>query len=194
MVKRLISYPWSSYRAYAYGKGIEKWLNTDVILSRFRNVEDRYRAYREHAQKYSKEGQRIWEDLRHGIFLGSKKFPEKIKNRYLPDVPHAEIPHQKQLSKNIDPEVVLRQAAEKLKCNLEQFRKSARISKADTMNRDMLIYLLWQLGQLTNQQLGDKFGLSSSAVSRRVEIFKDLLLKNQALFDKFNRIKSRIKV
>jgi putative transposase len=69
LVKRLASYPWSSYRAYAYGKSIEKWLNTELILAQFRNVEDRHRAYREHAQKYSKEEQRIWKDLRHGIFL-----------------------------------------------------------------------------------------------------------------------------
>jgi REP element-mobilizing transposase RayT len=69
MVKRLVSYPWSSYRASAYGKGFEKWLNTEVILAQFGNVEDRHKAYREQAQQYSKEKRRIWEDLQHGIFL-----------------------------------------------------------------------------------------------------------------------------
>ena len=48
----------------------------------------------------------------------------------------------------------------------------------------MLIYLLWQLGQLTNQQIGEKFGLTYSAVSQRVSIFKTLLIKNKALREK----------
>ena len=50
---------------------------------------------------------------------------------------------------------------------------------ADKLNRDLLIYLLWQLGQLTNQQIGEKFGLSYSAVSQRVSNFKGLLIKTK---------------
>jgi len=46
------------------------------------------------------EEQRIWEDLRHGIILGTKKIVQKIKKRYLPDMPNSEIPHQKQPSKS----------------------------------------------------------------------------------------------
>jgi len=86
------------------------------------------------------------------------------------------------------------QAAEMLNCNLEHLRKSTRISKAGKADRDLLIYLLWQLGQLTNQQIGEKFGLTYSAVSQRVAIIKDLILNNQAVRNKFNRIKSQIKI
>jgi hypothetical protein len=32
-------------------------------------------------------------------------------------------------------------------------------SDADNTNRDLLIYMLWQSGQLTHQQIGEKFGL-----------------------------------
>jgi hypothetical protein len=70
VVKRLSSYKWSSYRACAYDDPIKKWLNSELILLQFLNVADRNLAYREGAsRKYSKEEQRIWEDLRHGIFL-----------------------------------------------------------------------------------------------------------------------------
>jgi len=192
MVNRLASYKWSSYQAYAYGKSIPEWLNTDMILSQFINVEDKHRAYRENAQSYSKEEQRIWEDLRHGIFLGTKKFTEKIKKRYLLDAPHAEIPSQKQLIKNLDPDAVFFKAAKILSCNPEHFLKSTRIPEADKLNRDLLIYLLWHIGQITNQQIGERFGLTYSAVSRRVQIFKDLLRNSQALQNKYNRIKSQI--
>jgi Winged helix-turn-helix DNA-binding len=131
------------------------------------------------SQKYAKEEQRIGEDLQHGIFLGTKKFVLKIKKRYLPDVPDGEIPRQRQLSQSIDSEAVLIQAAEILNCKLEQFRKAARVSQPDILDRDMLIYLMWQSGQLTNAQIAEKFGLTYSAVSRRVGVFKNMLNKKK---------------
>ncbi|MEJ2165216.1 MAG: transposase, partial [Desulfobacterales bacterium] len=192
MVKRLSSYKWSSYRAYAYDKQKIQWLNTDLLLSQFLNVADRHLAYREAAQKYAKEEQRIWEDLRHGIFLGTKEFVQKIKKRYLPDIRDDEIPEQRQLSKSIDADALLIQAAEILSCKLEKFRKAARVSPSDILDRDMLIYLMWQWGHLTNVQIAEKFGLTYSAVSRRVSVFKNLLLKDKTLQQRFNRVKSLI--
>jgi hypothetical protein len=194
IVKRLASHRWSSYQVYAYGKSSAKWLNTDLILSQFVNAEDPHKAYRQSAQKYAFEEQRIWEDLSYGIFLGTKKFIENIKKQYLCSTLNQEIPQQKQLDKNLDPEAFLLKAAEALKCNPKQFGKSKRISKADKLNRDLLIYLLWQMGQLTNQQIGEKFGLTYSAVSQRVSIFKALLIKNQALRERFEQINSQIKI
>ena len=58
----------------------------------------------------------------------------------------------------------------------------------------MLIYLMWQSGQLTNLQTDEKFGLTYSAVSRRVGVLKDLLGENATLQNKFNRVKSLIKM
>jgi len=46
-------------------------------------------------QKYSKEEQRTLEGLRHGMLVGTEKFVKKIKKRFLPDTPHAELPHLK---------------------------------------------------------------------------------------------------
>ena len=54
--------------------------------------------------------------------------------------------------------------------------------------------LMWQSGQLTNLQIAEKFGLTYSAVSRRVGVFKDLLGNSTTLHKKFNRIKSLIKI
>ncbi len=169
-------------------------LNTDVLLSHFINVPDRHKVYREYAQKYSNEEQRIWEDLRHGIFLGTDKFVEKIKKRYLPNKPHEEVPHQKLVNKNIDLELLIIQAAKNLNTDLRRYQKSSRISHADKADRDLLIYLIWQLGAATNQQIGEKFGLTYSAVCRRVGIFKGMLKKDKALQKRFNKIKSQIKI
>lgn len=110
------------------------------------------------------------------------------------DIPDGEIPGQRQLSQSLDTDALLIQAAEILNCKLEHFRKAARVSQADKLDRDTLIYLMWQSGQLTNYQIAEKFGLTYSAVSRRVAVFKNLLSKNRALQNKFNRVKSLIKI
>ena len=151
-------------------------------------------AYRENMQKYSKEQERVWEDLRHGIFLGSEKFVKKIKSRYLPDIPHAEVPDQKKVTRDVNIDTVLSEAAGILKCDLNLFRESSRISRSNTADRDLLIYLVWQLGVATNQQIGDQFGLTYSAVSQRVGVIKQMLDKNKDLKRKYTQIKSLIKI
>ena len=130
----------------------------------------------------------------YGIFLGTDKFVEKIKKRYLPNKPHEEVPHQKQVIKAIDPELLIIQAAKKLNTDLRRYQKSSRISNADKADRDLLVYLIWQLGVATNQQIGEKFGLTYSADSRRVGIFKDMLNKDKALQKRFKKIKPQIKI
>ena len=101
---------------------------------------------------------------------------------------------KKKIKKSIDADAVIIKAAKILNCDPRRYRKALRISAAEKVNRDLLIYLLWQTGQLTNQQMGEKFGLSYSAVSRRVRIFKDLLKNNRKLEDQFSQIKSLIKI
>jgi predicted Rdx family selenoprotein len=101
VVKRLSGYKSSSYRAYACDEQVKTWLNTELLLSQFLNVTSRNLAYREAAQKYFKEEQRIWEALRHGIFLGTKKFVQKIKKRHLPEIEDREIPNKGSYAKTL---------------------------------------------------------------------------------------------
>ena len=194
MVERLAEYRWSSYANYAYGKKEPDWLNTEVLLSQFVNVEDPHRAYRQAAQKYSKEEHLLWEDLRHGFILGSKQFVEAIKDSYLPTAPHKEIPHQKKVARDIDSGVLLEKAATVLGADLKRFKNSGKVSAQDVLDRDLLLYLVWQQGHQTNQQIGDLFGLTYSAVSRRVSIFKNLICWDKVAREKLERLKSKIKI
>jgi REP element-mobilizing transposase RayT len=194
MVRRVVDYKWSSFRAYAYGRKHPNWLNTNVVLSQFVNVKDRHRAYRENMQKYSKQEQRVWEDLRHGIFVGTEKFVKKIKKRYLPDVPHAELPHQKRATRALNIDKLLSKAAGILNCDLDLCRESARISESMKADRDLLIYLAWQSGGATNREIGEKFGLTYSAVSHRVNVVKKLLSSNRELERKYRNLKSLVKI
>ncbi|HVO82830.1 MAG TPA: transposase [Syntrophobacteria bacterium] len=189
IVERMAAYRWSSYARYAYGKKGPHWLNTELLLSQFVNVDDPHRAYRQAAQEYSKEEHLLWEDLHHGFILGSKQFVEAIKARYLPTAPHKEIPHQKKVACDIDPGVLLEKAAACLGTDLKRFKKSAKVSAQDVLDRDLLLYLVWQQGRQTNQQIGDLFGLTYSAVSRRISIFKNLIHWDKVAREKLERLK-----
>jgi putative transposase len=193
MVERLADYRWSSYPAYAYENRAPEWLNTEVILSQLVSAGDRHHAYRKNAQKYAEEEGRLWEDLRHGFILGSERFVKTIKARYLPDAPHQEVPQQKRVSKDVDVERVLSEAANLLGYDVEEFRRGGRVSPSRSLDRDLLLYLIRQMGVLTDHQLGGLFGLGYSAVSRRAGIFKAKLQENRALQRKFGRLKSIIK-
>jgi len=193
MVKRLADYRWSSYTAYAYRKNHPPWLNSELILSQLANVGNRNRAYRDNMKKYASEESRVWEDMRHGLILGSLRFLESIKERYLPEVPHREIPQQRQAARLAFSETDLRHASQRLGCDLEKFRKAARVSADAANKRDLLIFLARQSGGLTNQEIGEMLGLSYSAVSRRVSLFKEKLAADKALSREYDRIRAMMR-
>lgn len=193
IVKRLADFTWSSYPAYAYGKAHPKWLNLDVILSQFRTKE-RHRLYREKVQRYSKEEKRLWEDFRHGLYLGTHDFVENLKSTFLTDSAHAEVPQQTKLLRLSNPKTILEKAARILDCNLLDYRRSLRISEQDRDNRDLLIYLLWETGFYKNQEIGDLLGLTYSSISRRANITRAKISKDSKFMNQFKQLKSQIKM
>jgi REP element-mobilizing transposase RayT len=193
IVQRLADYHWSSYRAYAYGKQAPAWLSTDLILAQFAGNE-RHRLYRQKVQQYSKEEKQLWEDFRHGCFLGSKKFVAQIRKSYLPEKLHDEIPGQKQLAARIDPLIILRKAADIFNCDLSRLMRSGRLSGAEKNQRDALIYLIWKTGRLTNAKIGALFGVTYSSVSHSVKAAKTKLKKDAKLRAKFDAMNSQFKI
>jgi putative transposase len=193
IIRRLVDYPWSSYPIYAYGKKSPEWLLTTPILSLL-DTKDKHIAYRKMVQDYSREEKRIWEDFRHGLFLGSQKFVDHIKSKYLSENPDVEIPQKRQVLRDSNPEKILKKAADILKCDTDDFLKSSRISDSDKLNRDILIYILWSTGWYNNQEIGNLFGLGYSSISRRVAIMKSRISEDGKINKRIAKIKSLIKV
>ena len=191
IVKRLADYTWSSYPAYGYGKAHPKWLNLDIILSQFR-TKDCHRLYRGKVQRYSKEEKRLWEDFRHGLYLGTCEFVDTLKSAFLTDNAHTEIPQQTKLLRRINPKTLLEKAARILGCNVADYRSSLRISKQHRDNRDLLIYLLWETGLYRNQEIGDLFGLTYSSISRRANITRSRMPNDSKFKEQFEHLKSQI--
>ena len=68
-----------------------------------------------------------------------------------------------------------------MRCNLDLCRESPRISKSVKAHRDLLIYIAWQLAVANSQEIGEKFGLTYSAVCQRVKVIKEMLYKDKDL-------------
>ncbi len=193
IVERLADYRWSSYLAYAYGRKAPEWLSKELILSQFVS-QYRHKRYREKVQKYAKEEKRLWEDLRHGLFLGSKSFVERIRKEHLPSETESAIPQQTKTAKPSDPVSMLRTAERVLKCDVQRFVKAGRVSGPEKDKRDLMIYLLWKTGGYNNDQIGRLFGVSYSAVSHAVRSLKSKLKDNHELLTTFNKINSQFKL
>jgi putative transposase len=72
VVKRLMDYKWSSYPSYAHGR------NADLILSFFTGTDSRT-VYRSKVARYGGEEKRLWDDLSHGLVIGTQRFVDRIK-------------------------------------------------------------------------------------------------------------------
>ena len=167
MVKRLVDFPWSSYRVYAYGKKQPAWLNTDLIFSFFDgDHKNQIEAYRKKVQFYSHEESRLWEDFRHGLFLGTREFVERMKRAHLPETRHKEHPQQRDMVRSTDPRIIIEKAAVIIGCDLHELIEPGRVYGTKKSNRDLLIYLIWEYGVYTNEEIGKLFHVTYSSVSK----------------------------
>lgn len=189
IVRRLIDYKWSSYPIYAYAKKAPTWLSTKVIWSYFKGV-DKHKQYREKVQKYAKEEKRLLEDIHHGMILGAKNFVNKIRKQFLPDIPHNALPQQKQLAKDIKLDDVLKKSAKIIKIDLDKCIQAKRLHGTDKHKRDLLVYLLWNKGLMTNEELGRLFDISHSAVSHSVKRFKEKMINDKKVKTQFEKLNS----
>ena len=193
MVQRLADYPWSSYPFYAYKQKPPVWLCTELILGRF-NTANRQAAYRKKVELYSDQEGGIWQEVKCGLAYGSQGFIEQRKKQFPDDGKNAELPQHKRPLLDANPQELARKAAEGFSLDLEQLRRTRRISRQAKDKRDMLIYFLWETGKLNNQGIAALLGLTYSNISRRVSLFRTSIASKKRLRTKYNQIKSQIKV
>ncbi|MFH2092803.1 MAG: transposase [Pseudomonadota bacterium] len=194
ITERLVDYPWSSYRFYAYQTlKAPEWLNFKFILNQL-SGEDHHKTYREMVQHYSDEQSSVWEDVKHGLIYGSQDFVSDLKARYLDDQKDMELPQRNRLLRPVDPQQFLKNASQTLGFDLESACIGKKIAHDEKEKRDMLIYLLWKTGHLSNQEIGNLFGLTYSSVSKVVSIFGSRVRSEKRVRIQFERLNSQFKV
>ena len=196
VVDRLAKYKWSSYNYYAHRTGKPpKWLKTNLLFSQLKAKKDKHRAFRNKVKTCSEEGGKIWDDVRCGLIYGSHEFLSRIKDTYLNGRRNKELPQLNQLLRDEDPNKLVEKAAAVLDCDIDYFRESGRITGEALDKRDVLLYLLWETGKYSNQEVGEVMGLTYSSVSRRAHHIKTLIRSRQSSNAKkmYNRLKTKIK-
>jgi hypothetical protein len=69
-------------------------------------------------------------------------------------------------------------------------RVASSVSARDEENCDLLIYMLWSTGTMTNSKIGELFGITYSSVSHSVKSTKSKLAKNRNLKNEYSSINS----
>lgn len=196
VVDRLTKYKWSSYNYYAYrSQSPPKWLETSLLFSQLKAKKDKHRAFRNKVAAFSEKGGSIWEDVRCGLIYGSHEFLSRIRDTYLNGHKNKELPQLNQLLRDEEPNTVVEKAAAVLDCDINDFKESRRINGELRDKRDVILYLLWETGKYSNQEVGELMGLTYSSVSRRAHHIKTLIRSRQSSNAKtlYNHLKTKIK-
>jgi len=83
----------------------------------------------------------------------------------LPTAPHKGYPSSEKVAFNVDPAVLLEKAARAFGVDLERFKNSAKVSGRMCWTETSALTRSGCIGDQTNQQIADLFGLSYSAVA-----------------------------
>ena len=163
IVKRLSGYRWSSYQAYADKKQEVSWLTTELVLGMYGGSRKRFLRAR---QVFFEERPNLLEDLRHGLYLGSEEFSEECIERFKGGK-HHEKPQARSLLRSRDIRIL---AIKILKGLGEKDPESVlKVRKYRCPNRDVAIYVLYQLGVYLNREIGKVFGVGYTAVPGAVK-------------------------
>jgi REP element-mobilizing transposase RayT len=163
IVKRLSDYRWSSYHAYVNKKHEVSWLTTELVLGMYGGSRKRFLRAQ---QVYFEERPNLLEDFRHGLYLGSEAFSEECIERVKGEE-HPEKPQGRSLKRSRDIRAV---AIKILKGLGERDPESAlTVRKYRNQNRDVAIYVLYQLGVYLNKEIGEVFGVGYTAVPGAVK-------------------------
>jgi hypothetical protein len=163
IVKRLSDYRWSSYQAYADKKHEVSWLTTELVLGMCGGSRTRFLRAQ---QVFFEEKSNPLEDLRHGLYLGSEAYSEECMEKVKGEE-HHEKPQARSLKRSRD----IRTAAIKILKGLgERDPESAlMVRKYRNQNRDVTIYVLYQLGVYLNKEIGEVFGVGYTAIPGAVK-------------------------
>jgi hypothetical protein len=108
--------------------------------------------------------------------------------------PHKEIPRQVKVLGSVDPMEVVKQASVLLGREMEKYAPGHRVRGEAKEDRDLVVYALWKMGLFRNEQIGQLFGTSYSAVSHIVRDVKELIKKDSRVRSKATEINSQFKM
>ena len=169
LVTRLADYPWSSYRALAYGRGGPAWFDRRRVYEAFDLDGARFRAA---VGRYDERADDLLSQLYYGLVLGSPAVVEQLRER-LAGRRDRERPQLQALQSHGSIPQRLAHYARRLGIGRQELEElSHPVRHRERATRDALMYLLWREGRFRLGQIAPHFGVGYAAVShacRRTE-------------------------
>lgn len=178
-------YKWSSYNDYLNRKN-DVYIDKDRIKNSLVMTESQYRRF---VQDGINNKAVIFDQVYAGFLLGSAKFIEE-KLQYLKGkVESKDFSYRKEIAFLADEEEFIDVIAKAYHKNVEDLCKKNR----PLPERKIAIYLLKHFTQLTNSEIGEKFGITFSAVSKAAKDADSLIQQDSKTKQLVERIISSFK-
>jgi REP element-mobilizing transposase RayT len=178
IVERLADYPWSSYRALAYGRGGPAWFDRRPVYEQF-GLDAR--GFRQAVRHYDEGRDDLLSSLYYGLVLGSAAVVEELRKR-LGGRRDQEKPQLQALRSHGSIEDRLAELCLRLGIKAGDREKLLRPTRhVERPERDVLIYLLWREGGFRLGQIAGCFGVGGSAVSHACRRAEQRLEKDRKL-------------
>ena len=180
-------YAWSSYRGYIYGK--DKYVDLEEIK---RYVSMSRQTYKRFVLDGMDKEVDPLEKTYAGFLLGTPSFI-KAKLRHLDSqIKSEEVSHRAAMKRDPSTEqAIVKSVAKRFKVTLESLYKD---KSRPLTARQIAIYLLRRYSTLTNREIGKKFGIGHSAVSKAGLHIERLMVHNLGLKREIEQIISNFEV
>ncbi|MEA3437329.1 MAG: transposase [Thermodesulfobacteriota bacterium] len=174
IVKRPEEYKWSSYNGYMRKKG-DGYIDKGQINIYLDMKSNRYKQFV--LDGISKETDPL-RDIYAGFILGVPSFIKDKLEDLKVQIESDDISHRKTINKNTDIEEIAGVVAEKYGKDRE---KLYRLKKKPLLARKMAVYLSKRLTGLMNKEIGNRFLISYSAVSKAAKDVERLMQENKGV-------------
>ncbi|KUO51219.1 MAG: hypothetical protein APF76_17195 [Desulfitibacter sp. BRH_c19] len=158
------NYKWSSYAEYL---GLPELVDTSYLLMRFS------KNRQEAIKKYQK-------------FMGAADLQDNIQDAYAVEEEVEKIGEKVELTMKIGKDKYLESVIDYYNVNFEEY-KNGRITKEDRRKRAIILLLSKEISDISNNELGELFGLTPSGISKILTRTDYNLVK-----DEYNKLKMSI--
>jgi hypothetical protein len=159
---RLEDYPWSSYRALAYGRGGPAWFDARLV---YEQLDLDARGFRQAVRRYDERADELFSSLYYGLVLGSEAVAEDLCRR-VQGLRERDKAQLRALQSHGTIQEHLGEYRRRLRIDSQEYASLLRpIRHRERPMREVLMYLLWRQGRFRIGEIAEHFGVGESAVS-----------------------------
>ncbi len=183
----LIKYKWSSFAGFIIKKEMEELINYEPVLLDYGGVNQGGRKeYKKQIYSDITDGLELKDKILERYVVGGEKFVEWLKKNILKKKRDRECPTLGKLQKYRAREDIINAIEKETGCSI------ATIKEKRGIVRQIAMYLLYRLGGLKGQEIGNMFDIDYSTVSVSRKRLRNKIQKDHGLKRLLSRIEAKL--